>query len=170
MYRQLSSGWCLHTNEPRGWTINTVCIWQSWFQRVHKGWTTTAFHTKQSHLSLKDRQRSQSVVGVETESNLQVCLAETLDHLSTVWHLVDACPTVLLEDIKANYNVPRWRSFQAFLIPDTSPPTYCGQLPFYPQSPTNPADVVEPSVQYGIYAFLQFFFSIFTIITCDHAI
>ena len=31
-----------------------------------------------------------------------MCLAETLDHLSTVWHLVDVCPTVLLEDLKAN--------------------------------------------------------------------
>ena len=47
-----------------------------------------------SNLSLKDRQRSRSLVGVEMEPKLPVCFAETLDHLSTVWHLVDVCPTV----------------------------------------------------------------------------
>ena len=89
-----SSGLCLPTKWPQGWTIHTVCIWQPWFQRVHKGWTNTAFHLKESHLSLKDRQRSRSLVGVEMEPKLPVCFAETLDHLSTVWHLVDVCPTV----------------------------------------------------------------------------
>lgn len=39
------------------------------------------FQTKESHLSLKDRQNSRSLVGVETNPKLPVCLTEPLDHL-----------------------------------------------------------------------------------------
>ena len=47
------------------------------------------------------------MVRVETKPNLPVVwLAEPLDNLSTVWHLVDVSPTVLLEDIKANCSAP----------------------------------------------------------------
>ena len=105
------------------------------------------FHTKESHLSLKDRQKSRSLVGVETEPKLPVFLAEPLDHLSILWHLVHSCPTVLLEDVKPSCAAPTWSSFQAFLIPDTTPATVIGYGPFFPKSPTNPY-VVEQSVQY----------------------
>ena len=65
------------------------------------------FHLKENNLSLKDRQKSRSLVGVETEPKLPVVwLVEPLDHLSTVWHLVDVSPTVLLEDLKANCSSP----------------------------------------------------------------
>ena len=66
-----------------------------------------SFHLKENHRSLKDRQRSRSLVGVETEPKLPVvCLAEPLDHLSTVWNLVDGRPTVPLENLKANCSAP----------------------------------------------------------------
>ena len=139
----------LPNNLLKGWTIHTVCIWQPWFQWVHKGWKNTAFHLKQSHLSLVDRQRSRYLDGVETEAKLHMCLAETLDHLSTVWHLVDVCPTVLLEDLKPNCTDRTWSSFQAFFIPDTSASAVvsCGHS--FLQPLTN-RDVVERSIQYGI--------------------
>ena len=126
------------------------------------------FHLKESHLSLKDRQRSRSLVGVETEPRLPVCLAEPLNHLSSMWHLVDSCPTVLLEDLKPKCTAPTWSSFQAFLTPDISPATVISYGPFFPESPTNP-DVVERSVQYCIDVSTKQGQE-FTIITCDQAI
>ena len=52
-----------------------------------------------------------------------VWLAEPLDHLSTVWHLVDVSPTVLLEDLKPNCTSPTWSYVQVYPIPDTHPST-----------------------------------------------
>jgi len=125
-------------------------------------------HTKESHLSLKDRQRSRSLVGVETEPQLPACLAEPLNHLSILWHLVHACPIALLEDLKPSCTPPTWSSFQACLIPDASPATVIGYGPFFPQSPTHP-DVVEQSVQYCMDV-ARNRDQEFTIITVDQAI
>ena len=57
------------------------------------------FNAGESHLSLKDRQKSCSLLGVETEPVLPVCLAEPLNHSNTFWNLVHICPTLLLEDV-----------------------------------------------------------------------
>ena len=126
------------------------------------------FHTKESHLSLKDCQKSRSLVGVETEPKLPVCLAEPLDHLSILWHLVHSCPTVLLEDLKPSCDAPTWSSFQAFLILDTTSATGTSYGPFFPKSPTNPY-VVEQSVQYCMDV-LRKHGQEYAIITCDQAI
>lgn len=96
------------------------------------------FQTKESHISLKDCQKSPSLVGVETETKLPVHLAEPLDHLSILWHLGHSCPTLLLEDLKPSCPAPTWSSFQAFLIPDTTPATVISYGPFFPKSPTCP--------------------------------
>ena len=130
--------------------------------------STQLFKTKESHLSLKDRQRSRSLVGVETQPKLPVCLAEPLDHLSIMWHLVHICPTVLLEDLKPSCTAPTWSSFQAFLMADVTPATAISYGPFFPQSPTDP-DVVEQSVQYCIDVSRKIGQE-FTVITCDQAI
>ena len=96
------------------------------------------FQTKESHLCLKDLQKSHSLVGVETEPKLPVCLAEPLDHLSILWHLVHSCPAVLVEDLTPSCTASTWSSFQEFLIPDTTPATLVSYGPFFPKSPTNP--------------------------------
>ncbi len=77
-------------------------------------------------------QMSRSLIGVETEPKLPVWLAEPLNHLSTVWHLVDVSPTVLLEDLKPNCTAPTWSSFQVYLIPDRHPSTVISYGPFFP--------------------------------------
>ena len=116
--------------------------------------------TKESHLTL---------VGAETKPKLSVCLADPLDHLSILWHLVHMGPTVLLEDLKPSCTAPTWSSFQAFLlIPDTAPATVISYGPFFPQSPTNP-DVVEQSIHYCMDVSKKQGQE-FTIITCDQAI
>ena len=126
------------------------------------------FKMKESHLSLKDRQKSRSLVGVETQPKLPACLTEPLDHLSFLWHLVHICPTVLLEDLKPSCTAPTWSSFLAFLMPDATSSTVISYGPFFPQSPTNP-DVVEQSVQYCMDVSRKQGQE-FTIITCDQAI
>ena len=58
------------------------------------------FNPEESHLSLKDRQKSCSLlIGGETEPVLPVCLAEPLNDSNTFWNLVHICPTLLLEDV-----------------------------------------------------------------------
>lgn len=79
------------------------------------------FHTKESHLSLNDRQRSRSLIGVDTEPQQPQSLAEPLDQLSTLWHLTHLCPTVLLEGLAPSCTLPTWSAFQAILIPDACP-------------------------------------------------
>jgi hypothetical protein len=109
------------------------------------------FHPKESLLSLKDRQRDRSLVGIETEPKLPMCLTEPLNQLSTMWHLISIYPTIFLEDLKPSCTTPRGiHSLEAFLTPDTSPATVLGYgLSFLPKSPTHP-DVIEQSVQYCI--------------------
>ena len=126
------------------------------------------FNPKESHLNLKDRQKSRSLLGVETEPVLPVCLAEPLDHLNTLWNLVHICPTLLLEDVHPIGNASTWTAFQAFLTSDISNAKVIGYGPFFPKSPTHP-DVVEESVQYcrDVSSKLE---QEFTIITCDQAI
>ena len=97
-----------------------------------------------------------------------MCLAEPLDHLSILWHLVHSCPTVLLEDLKPSCDAPTWSSFQAFLILDTTSATVISYGPFSPKSPTNPC-VVEQSVQYCMDV-LRKHGQEYAIITCDQAI
>ncbi|CAL8237793.1 unnamed protein product [Boreogadus saida] len=63
---------------------------------------------------------------------------EPPDHLSILWNLVHSCPTVLLEDLKPSCAAPTWSSFQAFLIPDTTPAPVISYDLFFPKSPTNP--------------------------------
>ena len=113
-------------------------------------------------------QKSRSLLGVETEPVLPVCLAEPLDHLNTLWNLVHICPTLLLEDVHPIGNASTWTAFQAFLTSDISNATVIGYGPFFPKSPTHP-DVVEESVQYcrDVSSKLE---QEFTIITCDQAI
>jgi len=106
-----------------------------------------AFQTKASGLSLKDRQRSRSLVGVDTVPKQPESLNEPLDHLSTLWHLVHLFPTDLLEGTEGTITAPTWSAFQNFLIPENTPATVIGYGPLFPQSPTNP-DVVEKSVDY----------------------
>ena len=126
------------------------------------------FQTRESYLRLKDRQRSRSLVGVETGSKQPEGLGEPLDQLSVLWHLVHVCPTLLLEGLKPSCTAPTWSTFQALLIPDVTPATVISYGPFFPQSPTNP-DVVEKSVEYcmGVSRKMG---QEFTIITCDQAI
>ena len=102
---------------------------------------------KESHLSFNDRQRSRSLIGVDTEPQQPQSLAEPLDQLSTLWHLTHLSPTVLLEGLAPSSTLPTWSAFQAILIPRCLPPTVISYGPFFPQSPTNP-DVVEKSVEY----------------------
>lgn len=111
--------------------------------------TPQPFHTKESLLGLKDRHRSRSLYGVETEPKQPVCLAEPLDNRSILRHLVLTSPTDLLSGLKPICTAPTWSSFQATLIPDASPATVISYGPFFSKSPTHP-DVVEQSVQYCI--------------------
>ena len=88
--------------DPTQMATVPVLIW-----RYSALYSPQTFHLKENHLSLKDRQRSRSLVGFDTEPRLPVVwLAEPLDNLSTVWHVVDVSPTVLLEDLKPNCTSP----------------------------------------------------------------
>ena len=108
------------------------------------------FHTKESHLSLKDRQKSRSLVGVETEPKASCVSSRT-------------CPTVLLEDLKPSCAAPTSISH-----PDTTPATVIGYGPFFLKSPINPY-VVEQSV-HDCMDVSRKHGEEYAIITCDQAI
>lgn len=126
------------------------------------------FQTKESHLSLKDLLKCRSLAGVETEPKLPAFLTEHPDHLRTLWHLVNICPVLLLEDLKPSCTAPTWSLFQAFLIPDATPVTVISYGPLFPKSPTDPY-VVEQSIQCCMDASRKQDQE-FTIITFDQAI
>lgn len=128
------------------------------------------FHMKESHLSLKDRQKIRPLIGVDTEPKQPEYLAEPLERVSTLslWNLTHLYPTALLEGLATSYTLPTWSAFQTGLIPEACPATVIGYGPFFPQSPTHP-DVVETSVEYCMKV-SQRMGQEFTIITCDQAI
>ena len=84
------------------------------------------------------RSPKESIVGVETQPKLPVCLAETLGLLSTALYLVDVCPTILLEDLNQTVLLEH----EVHSRPFSYLPISCGQLwSFLIPSPTNPDEV-----------------------------
>ena len=53
--------------------IHTVCIWQPWFQRVHKGWTNTAWQGA-CHIPVQGRGRRSHTNGCCTSPDMPLFL------------------------------------------------------------------------------------------------
>ena len=120
------------------------------------------FHTKESGLSLRDRQHGSSLCGLSLikEQDTSNLIA---DH-TVVWQLLqNEC--LQTEDCKS---IITWNAFHELCMVSKQPQTLIGYGPFFPESPTNP-DVVESSVEYCITTTKKLGQQ-YCIITCDQAI
>ena len=120
------------------------------------------FHTKDSGLTLQDRQRSRSMSGVSLTHEEHA--TNLLSDHTVSWQLIqNDCFQTVDHD-----SVISWNAFHALLVEESTSQTLIGYGPFFPESPTKP-DVVEASVEYCI-TVTQALGQQHCVLTCDQAI
>lgn len=122
----------------------------------------------ESFLTLKDRQQSRSLVGLQIRPLLPEQLCEQQNQVSMLWNIMQTFPTLLLDEPRPEILPPTWSGFHHLLTQQDTEATLIGYGPFIPQSPTS-ADVVEKSVEYCMEV-TQKVGQEFTVVTCDQAI
>ena len=88
------------------------------------------FTTKESRLTLKDRQKSRSLCGIQLQSQHA---EKSMDlHHNTLWHLM-GMPGIQAGGMEDELIHLTWNAFNKFLIEDHFPATVIGYGPFFPQ-------------------------------------
>ena len=121
-----------------------------------------SFHTKESGLTLRDRQQSRSLSGLSLTHTPKTI--NLVSDRTVAWQLMQHASS--LNDDKQS--LISWNAFHELLIESKKPQTVIGYGPFFPESPTKP-DVVEASVEYCISATKKLGQQ-HCILTCDQAI
>lgn len=74
--------------------------------RVATYQTETRFYTQTSGLSLKDRQRSRCLVGVDVTPHMPAYLSDPVDQLNILWNICQLFSTHLMEGLPSSMEVP----------------------------------------------------------------